>query len=82
MNSNWFKIVMRLTKVKYGKILLLKDISVIFNKSGAKLVIGDNITIKSSFLSNLVGLYNRTIIVSRAPGAPHWKQCGYFWCDD
>lgn len=69
MNSNWFKLVMKLTKVEYGKNLLLKGVPIIFNKSGARLSIGDNVTIKSSFLSNLVGLYSRTIIVTRAPGA-------------
>lgn len=69
MNSNWFKLIMRMTKVRYGKYLLLKGVPVIFNKKGARLEIGDNVTIKSSFLSNLVGLYSRTIIVTRAPGA-------------
>ena len=69
MNSNWFKLVMRLSKVKYGKNLLLKGTPVIYNKSGAELTIGDGVTIKSSFLSNLVWLYSRTIIVTRAPGA-------------
>lgn len=69
MNSNWFKMVMKTTKVKYGKNLLLKGIPVIFNKNGAKLIIGDNVTIKSSLLSNLVGLYSRSIIVTRAYGA-------------
>lgn len=65
MNSNWFKIILKLNKIKYGKKLLLKGVPVIFNKSGATLSIGDNVTIKSSFLSNLVGLYSRTIIVTR-----------------
>lgn len=60
---------MKLTKVKYGKNLLLKGVPVIFNHSGASLSIGNNVTIKSSFLSNLVGLYSRSIIVTRAPGA-------------
>lgn len=69
MNSNWFKVVMRLNKVNYGKELVLKGVPVIFNKSGAELSIGDNVVIKSSFLSNLVGLYSRTIIVTRRPGA-------------
>ena len=69
MNSNWFKILMKMTKVEYGKDLLLKGMPVIFNKGGAKLKIGDNVTVKSSFLSNLVGLYSRTIIVTRAAGA-------------
>lgn len=68
MNSNWFKIIMKVTKVEYGKNLLLKGVPVIFNKGGAKLKIGSNVTIKSSFLSNLVGLYCRTIIVTRVPG--------------
>lgn len=69
MNSNWFKLIMKMTKAEYGKNLLLKGVPIIFNKGGAKLKIGENVTIKSSFLSNLVGLYSRTIIVTRAPGA-------------
>lgn len=69
MNSNWFKIFLGLQRVKYGKNLLLKGIPFIFNKKGADLSIGANCTIKSSFLSNLVGLYSRTIIVTRSPGA-------------
>lgn len=55
--------------MKYGKGLQLKGMPVIFNKGGAELSIGENVVIKSSFLSNLVGLYSRTIIVTRAPGA-------------
>lgn len=58
-----------MTGVEYGKNLLLKGVPVIFNKTGARIRIGSNVTIKSSFLSNLVGLYSRTIIVTRAPGA-------------
>ncbi len=69
MNSNWFKLFLKIIKVKFGKNLLLKGTPVIFNKSGAKLKIGDNVTIKSSFLSNLIGLYSRTIIITRAPEA-------------
>ena len=69
MNSNWYKLVLRLMKVRYGKGLTLKGTPVIFNKKGAQITIGDNVIIKSSFLSNLVGLYSRTIIVTRAPGA-------------
>ena len=69
MNSNWFKLVMKMIKVEYGKNLLLKGVPIIFNKGDAKLKIGENVTIKSNFLSNLVGLYSRTIIVTRAPGA-------------
>lgn len=65
MNSNWFKILMKANKVKYGKNLILKGVPIIFNKAGANLTIGNNVTVKSSFLSNLVGLYSRTIIITR-----------------
>ena len=69
MNSNWFKAVMKANKVQYGNNLLLKGVPLIYNKRGATLSIGNNCTIKSSFLSNLVGLYSRTIIVTRTPEA-------------
>nr|WP_304578364.1 acyltransferase [uncultured Acetatifactor sp.] len=69
MNSNWFKFIMRTTKVKYGRNLMLKGVPIIFNINGARIEIGDNCTIKSSFLSNLVGLYSRTIIITRAQDA-------------
>ena len=65
MNSNWYKLFMKLNKTKYGKKLLLKGMPFIFNKKGASIEIGDNVTIKSSFISNLVGLYSKTIIVTR-----------------
>lgn len=69
MNSNYFKIVMRLLKIAYGKNLLLKGCPIIYNKGGARIVIGNDVTIKSSALSNLVGLYSRTIICARCEGA-------------
>jgi acetyltransferase-like isoleucine patch superfamily enzyme len=69
LNSNWFKLAMKMTGVKYGKKLTLKGVPVIFNQKRAQIKIGNRVTIKSSFLSNLVGLYSRTIIVTRAPGA-------------
>ena len=69
MFGNLYKIILKLTKVNYGKGLNLKGIPVIFNKKNAKLSIGDNCIIKSSFLSNLIGLHQRTIIVTRVEGA-------------
>lgn len=60
---------MRMTGIQYGRDLLLKGVPVIYNKKGATLTIGEGVTIRSSFLSNLVGLYSRTIIVTRAPGS-------------
>ena len=69
MNSNWIKVFLRIMKVKYGKNILFKGIPFIYNHKNANISMGDNVTIKSSFLSNLVGLYSRTIIVTRSTGA-------------
>ncbi|MGN0308914.1 MAG: acyltransferase [Lachnospiraceae bacterium] len=69
MNSNWYKIILGFNRVKYGKKLQLKGMPLIFNRKGAHLTLGNNCVIKSSFLSNLVGLYSRTIIVTRVEGA-------------
>lgn len=69
MNSNYAKLFLLFSKVKYGRNLLLKGLPFIYNSKNASISIGDNVTIKSSFLSNLVGLYSRTIIVTRAPKA-------------
>ena len=69
MNSNYAKIFLLFSKVKYGRNLLLKGLPFIYNYKNASISIGNNVTIKSSFLSNLVGLYSRTIIVTRAPKA-------------
>lgn len=69
MNSNWVKLLMKMIKVQYGTNLLLKGVPIIFNKKGATLKIGNNVSINSCFLSNLIGLYSKTIIVTRSPGA-------------
>ena len=63
--SNYFKLFMKFNNVEYGKNLNLFGIPVIFKKSGSQLRIGENCTINSSFLSNLVGLSQKTIIVTR-----------------
>lgn len=69
MSGNWYKIVLKLCGVQYGKGLALKGVPVIFNKRGAVMKLGEDVTVKSSFLSNLVGLYQRTIIVTRTENA-------------
>lgn len=69
MKSNWFKLIMRLCGIQYGANLLLKGIPVIYVKNGAQLQIGSDVTIRSSFLSNLIGMYCRTVIVARIAGA-------------
>ncbi len=63
--SNWFKLIMKIQKIQYGKGLRLKGMPVIYKQKGSILSIGKDVTVNSSFLSNLVGLYSRTIIVTR-----------------
>ncbi len=65
MNCGWFKLFLKIIKVRYGRNLHIHGVPVIFNSKGARIKLGANVIIKSSFLSNLVGLYSRTIIVTR-----------------
>ncbi|SFU65904.1 Acetyltransferase (isoleucine patch superfamily) [Clostridium sp. DSM 8431] len=69
LKSNYFKLFMKINGVKFGKKLNLHGIPIIFKKKYSNLEIGDNCTIKSSFLSNLVGLSQRTIIIARTRDA-------------
>lgn len=69
MSKFLYKLFLRAVHVQYGKGLILKGIPFIFNAKGASISMGEGCVIKSSFLSNLVGLYSRTIILTRIPGA-------------
>lgn len=69
MITFFYKILLKLMKIQYQQGLSLKGVPVIFNKKGATISIGKNVVVKSSFLSNLVGLYQRTIIVTRTAEA-------------
>lgn len=59
------KVFLRLNGVKCGKGLCLFGVPVIYRYKNARLEIGDNCKIKSSFFSNLIGLYQRTVIIAR-----------------
>ena len=63
------KIINKINGVKIGKHVKYKGIPVIYKIKKSNIEIGNNVTIKSSFLSNLVGLYQRTIIVTRSENA-------------
>lgn len=63
--GNLYKIILKILNIKYGKKLKLIGLPIIFKNKKANLTIGDEVIIKSSILSNLIGLYQRTIIVAR-----------------
>jgi len=67
-NSYIPRIALKLDKVKYGKKLKLIGWPFIFRYPEATLVLGKEVTINSGFFSNLLGLYQRTIIISRGTG--------------
>lgn len=63
-----YKPILKILRIRYGKNLNLYGIPVIVKSGGAQITIGDNCHIKSSFLSNLVGLSQRSIICARGAG--------------
>lgn len=65
------KVFYKINRIKYGKGLKLIGWPFIFRYPGATLKIGKNVAINSSFFSNLLGLYQRTIIIARGEGKVH-----------
>ena len=63
------KLLNKIRGIKEGKNVKYKGFPFIYRVYNSEIVIGNNVTIKSSFLSNLVGLYQRTIIVTRCKNA-------------
>ena len=63
---NW---IYKLLGVEYGKNLRMRGLPVLVMKARGSIRMGDNVSINSSLLSNLIGLYQRTIIVARTSGA-------------
>ena len=62
------KLWLKLNKIKYGKNLKLGGWPFLFRFPQASLTIGESCSINSNFLSNLIGLYQRTIIIARGEG--------------
>ena len=58
----------KLNGIKIGKNVKLIGWPCIFRFPGASIEIGDNCLIRSNFWSNLLGLYQRTIIIAKRGG--------------
>lgn len=61
--------IYKLLGVQSGENLRLRGFPVLVAKSRGSIQFGNNVSINSSLLSNLIGLYQRTIIVARTPEA-------------
>ena len=64
-NSYLPRLFYRLNRVKYGKKLVLHGWPFVFRFPQASIEMGGGCTINSGFFSNLLGLYQRTIVVAR-----------------
>ena len=62
------KLMMSVQKIKYGKKCEFYGLPVIVKTGDSEMTLGEGVVVKSSFLSNLIGLYQRTIIMARAGG--------------
>ncbi len=62
------RLFLKLQHIPYGKNLKLYGIPLILKDKLSQINLGDNITINSGVLSNLLGLYQRSHIVARYGG--------------
>ncbi len=68
INSYLPRLGLKLNHVTYGKGLKLGGWPFIFRFPRARIQIGRDCGINSNFISNLIGLYQRTIIIARGKG--------------
>ncbi len=62
------KLMMKVQGIKYGRKCAFYGIPLIICTKDASMTLGDGVVCVSSFLSNLVGLYQRSILLARAGG--------------
>ncbi len=67
-NCHLPKLWLKLTGVKFGSHLRLIGYPLIYQFKGSSITIGNDVKINSEFLSNMLGLYQRTIIIARNGG--------------
>lgn len=61
-------LMMKIQGVKYGKGCVFKGMPIIAKSKGATMIIGGKCRFRSGILTNLLGLYQRTIIVAKGKG--------------
>ena len=60
---------MKLIGVEIGSKSRIKGLFLVMKRRSSNIRIGDNFSVNSSFFSNLIGLYQRTIIIARKNGS-------------
>lgn len=61
-------LMMKIQGIKYGKNCVFKGMPIITKSRSAKIEIGNKCRFRSGVLTNLLGLYQRTIIVAKGNG--------------
>jgi len=62
------RLMLAAQRIRYGKGCRFCGIPVIIRTKGSRIALGANVTVNSGFLSNLIGLYQRTVIMARDGG--------------
>lgn len=62
-------VMLKLQGIKYGKKCRFFGLPVVATKNGGAIEIGDRLTLASGFLSNMVGMYQRSILLARDGGS-------------
>ena len=60
------KLIMKLQRIRFGKNCAFYGLPVIICTKNSSITLGNNVVCVSNFISNLVGLYQRSIILARA----------------
>ena len=80
MNCFFPRIMMKIQGIKYGKKLRMVGWPFIFKFSGSDIQFGDSVIINSNFWSNMLGNYQRTIIVARGGNIKIGNNVGMSGC--
>lgn len=65
-NSNWImRVLISFFGIKIGRNYKFSGVSIMLQEGVGSIIIGENFTSNSSFLSNLIGLYQRSVIIAR-----------------
>ena len=65
MISRIVKTYLKVSKIRFGKGCSFYGFPIIHKHKSSNISIGNSLTVRSSFLSNMLGLYQRTIIIAR-----------------
>jgi len=59
----------KLNGIRFGRNFRLRGFPILYAKKRGSISFGNDVVLNSSILSNLIGLYQRTIIIARTPEA-------------